>query len=122
MHYLGIAGVPRRYYSFDTFDSFSHFSGMNQFITVTAILVFVVQLVFVINFFYSIWYGRKMKVKNPWGATTLEWTTPINTGHGNWPGKIPTVHRWSYDYSKGDREFISQIEPLSEKEKEEQTH
>ena len=122
MHYLGIAGVPRRYYSFDTFESFSHFSGMNQFITIAAIFVFVVQLVFVINFFYSIWYGRKVKVKNPWGATTLEWTTPINVGHGNWPGKIPTVHRWSYDYSKGDRDFVSQIEPLSEEEKKEEVH
>lgn len=122
MHYLGIAGVPRRYYSFDTFETFSHFSGMNQFITIAAILVFVVQLVFVINFFYSIWYGKKVKVKNPWGATTLEWTTPINVGHGNWPGKIPTVHRWSYDYSKGERDFISQIEPLSEEEKKEGVH
>lgn len=122
MHYLGIAGVPRRYYSFDTFESFSHFSGMNQFITIAAILVFVVQLVFVINFFYSIWYGKKVKVKNPWGATTLEWTTPINAGHGNWPGKIPTVHRWSYDYSKGDRDFVSQIEPLSEEEKKAGVH
>lgn len=117
MHYLGIAGVPRRYYSFDNFESFAHFGGMNQFITIAAILVFIVQLVFVINYFYSIWYGRKVKVRNPWGATTLEWTTPIKPGHGNWPGKIPTIHRWSYDYSKDDRDFISQIEPLSEEEK-----
>lgn len=122
MHYLGIAGVPRRYYSFDSFETFSHFSGMNQFITVAAILVFVAQLVFVINFFYSIWYGRKMKVKNPYGATSLEWTTPIKPGHGNWPGKIPTVHRWAYDYSKGERDFISQIEPLSEEEKKDSIH
>ncbi len=122
MHYLGIAGVPRRYYSFDSFETFSHFSGMNQFITVAAILVFVAQLVFVINFFYSIWYGRKMKVKNPYGATSLEWTTPIKPGHGNWPGKIPTVHRWAYDYSKGERDFISQIEPLSEQEKKDSIH
>ncbi len=122
MHYLGIAGVPRRYYSFDTFDSFAHFATMNQFITVAAVLVFIVQLIFVINFFYSIWYGRPMKVKNPWGASTLEWTTPIKPGHGNWPGKVPSVHRWSYDYSKGERDFVSQIEPLSEEEKEQQTH
>ncbi len=122
MQYLGIAGVPRRYYSFDTFDSFAHFATMNQFITVAAVLVFIVQLIFVINFFYSIWYGRPMKVKNPWGASTLEWTTPIKPGHGNWPGKVPSVHRWSYDYSKGERDFVSQIEPLSEEEKEQQTH
>ncbi len=108
MHYLGMAGVPRRYYRFDTFDSFSHFTTMNQFITIAAIVVFALQVLFVINFFYSIWYGRKMTVKNPWQATTLEWTTPIHGVHGNWEGNIPTVQRWAYDYGKDGHEFISQ--------------
>ncbi len=116
MHYIGIAGVPRRLYSFDNFGAFSHFDGINQFITITTIVVFILQLVFVINFFYSIWRGRKMTTRNPYGATTLEWTTPIHTGHGNWPGKLPSVHRWPYDLSKGDRDFIPQIEPLNEGE------
>ncbi|MBI1783125.1 MAG: hypothetical protein HYR66_17430, partial [Sphingobacteriales bacterium] len=48
----------------------------------------------------------------PWGSNTLEWTTPINPGHGNWPGEIPEVHRWAYDYSKDGREFIPQTEPI----------
>ncbi len=116
MHFIGMAGVPRRYYSFDTFDAFKHFSGMNQFITIAAILVFFVQLIFVINFFYSIWKGKKMTTKNPWDATTLEWTTPIEPIHGNWPGNLPTVHRWAYDYNKDEREFVSQIVPLEEGE------
>lgn len=116
MHYLGMAGVPRRYYRFDTFDSFSHFADMNQFITIAAIVVFGLQILFVINFFYSIWYGKKMTTKNPWQATTLEWTTPIHTGHGNWEGNIPTVQRWAYDYGKDGYEYISQIEPLKEGE------
>jgi cytochrome c oxidase subunit 1 len=116
MHYLGMAGVPRRYYRFDTFDSFSHFTDMNQFITIAAIVVFALQILFVINFFYSIWYGKKMTVKNPWQATTLEWTTPIAVGHGNWDGNIPTVQRWAYDYGKDGHDFISQIEPLKEGE------
>ena len=122
MHYVGIAGVPRRYYRFDTFQAFSHFDELNQFITIAAIVTFAFQLLLVINFFYSIWYGKKVMDKNPWGATTLEWTTPIKPGHGNWPGKIPTVQRWAYDYSKGDRDFISQIEPLAEGEKDEVSH
>ncbi len=116
MHYLGMAGVPRRYYLFSNFDTFSHFTEMNKFITVAAIIVFMFQILFVVNFFYSIFKGRKVTTKNPWGATTLEWTTPINAGHGNWPGKIPTVQRWAYDYGKDGREFISQVEPLAEGE------
>ncbi len=118
MHYLGMAGVPRRYYRFDSFETFGHFAGMNQFITIAAIVVFALQVLFVINFFYSIWAGRKLTVRNPWGANTLEWTTPIRAGHGNWPGKIPTVQRWAYDYGKDGREFIPQIEPVGENEKE----
>ena len=122
MHYLGVAGVPRRYYSFSTFDTFSHFAAMNKFITVAAIITFSLQILFVINFFYSIWKGKKMTTRNPWGATTLEWTTPINTGHGNWPGKIPAVTRWAYDYGKDGKEFITQIEPLTEGEKTDGEH
>ncbi|MBK8625843.1 MAG: cbb3-type cytochrome c oxidase subunit I [Saprospiraceae bacterium] len=116
MHYIGMAGVPRRYYSFDTFDAFKHFSEMNKFITICAIIAFFIQLVFVINFFYSIWYGRKMKTKNPWEANTLEWTTPIEPIHGNWPGNLPVVHRWAYDYNKDEREFVQQHVPLKEGE------
>jgi cytochrome c oxidase subunit 1 len=116
MHYIGMAGVPRRYYSFDTFDAFKHFSVMNKFITIAAIIVFAIQIVFVINFFYSIWRGRKLTSRNPYGATTLEWTTPIEPIHGNWPGKLPTVHRWAYDYNKDERDFVSQITPMREGE------
>ncbi len=116
MHYMGISGVPRRYYAFDTFDAFSRFGGMNIFITVATIMVFLVQLLFVFNFFYSIFKGRKVEEENPWEANTLEWTTPIHPGHGNWPGEIPEVHRWPYDYSKNGREFIPQTEPLAEGE------
>jgi cytochrome c oxidase subunit 1 len=116
MHYLGMIGFPRRYYSFTTFDAFTGFDGMNKFITVGAIVVFTVQLLFVVNFFYSIWKGKKQTTRNPWGASTLEWTTPIRPGHGNWPGKIPSVHRWPYDYGKDGKEFTQQITPLAEGE------
>jgi cytochrome c oxidase subunit I len=116
MHYIGMAGVPRRYYSFDNFEAFKHFTDLNKFITVFAIISFIFQLIFVINFFHSIWYGRKMKTKNPWDATTLEWTAPIEHVHGNWPGKLPVVHRWAYDYNKDEREFVQQHIPLRDGE------
>jgi cytochrome c oxidase subunit 1 len=118
MHYTGLAGVPRRYYDGGaTFESFRHFGDLNKFITVAAIFVFFLQVLFIINFFYSIFSGKKVTVKNPWGANTLEWTTPIEAGHGNWPGRIPTVQRWSYDYSKNGEEFIPQYIPLKEGER-----
>lgn len=114
MHYEGVAGMPRRYYDFSNWSSFSQFSSLNQFITVATILVFFGQLVFVVNFFASIWRGRRVTNPNPWGATTLEWTTPIHPPHGNWPGEIPVVHRWAYDYKDdgNGNDFITQTTPL----------
>ena len=112
MHYEGLAGMPRRYYDFTNWESFKMFAGLNEFISFVSIIVFSAQLLFVFNFFYSIFKGRKVTTLNPWGAASLEWTTPIRPGHGNWPGEIPEVHRWAYDYGKDGREFISQTEPV----------
>ncbi|MBS1762451.1 MAG: cbb3-type cytochrome c oxidase subunit I [Bacteroidetes bacterium] len=115
MHYTGLAGMPRRYYDYSNWESFKMFGGMNQFISIVVIIVFITQFLFIINFFYSIWRGRRA-TENPWGATTLEWTTPVNPGHGNWPGEIPEVHRWAYDYSKDGKDFIMQTTPVGEEE------
>ncbi|MEP7195357.1 MAG: cbb3-type cytochrome c oxidase subunit I [Saprospiraceae bacterium] len=116
MHFIGMAGVPRRYYRFDSFDAFSGFDTMNQFITIAAIVSFLAQIVFVVNFFWSMYKGKRVTSPNPWGSNSLEWTTPIDAGHGNWPGKIPTVQRWSYDYGKNDIEFTQQHVPLRDGE------
>jgi cytochrome c oxidase subunit 1 len=116
MHYSGLAGMPRRYTDWSNWQSFNQFQGMNSFISTVAMIVFAVQLLFVFNFFYSIFKGRKVQSENPWGANTLEWTTPINPGHGNWPGDIPEVHRWPYDYGKDGRDFIPQTEPIGANE------
>jgi cytochrome c oxidase subunit 1 len=116
MHYQGLAGVPRRYLDKRGWVSFNQFTELDKMITVVSIIVFAVQLMFVFNFFYSIFKGRKVTSQNPWGANTLEWTTPINPGHGNWDGEIPEVHRWPYDYAKDGRDFIPQTEPVGANE------
>jgi len=115
MHYMGIAGFPRRYYTWTGFDTFSTFINMNSFITIAAIVVFAGQLFFLFNFFYSIFRGRRAS-ENPWKSNTLEWTTPVNPGHGNWPGPLPVVYRWPYDYSKpgAKEDFIPQNVPFSQ--------
>ncbi|MBP8725869.1 MAG: cbb3-type cytochrome c oxidase subunit I [Saprospiraceae bacterium] len=116
MHYIGLGGVPRRYYRFDNFDAFRDFDDLNQFITIAAIVTFFAQLLFVVNFFWSIWKGRKLTEKNPYGSNSLEWTTPVKTIHGNWPDKLPVVQRWAYDYGKDGKEFIQQHKPMAEGE------
>ena len=116
MHYEGLAGVPRRYLDKSSWVSFNQFTELNKFVTVVAMIVFAAQLLFVFNFFYSIFKGRKVRTQNPWGANTLEWTTPIRPGHGNWEGEIPEVHRWPYDYGKDGRDFIPQTEVVGANE------
>jgi len=112
MHYEGLAGMPRRYYDFSIWESFKQFGELNKFISLVSMIVFMVQLSFLFNFFYSIFKGRKLIDPNPWKANTLEWTTPIHPGHGNWVGEIPEVHRWAYDYGKDGVDFIQQTTPV----------
>ncbi|MPR33803.1 cytochrome c oxidase subunit I [Salmonirosea aquatica] len=115
MHYVGIAGFPRRYYQFTSFDFTHSYTDLNMFISAAAILTFLAQLIFLWNFFSSIFTGKRA-TQNPWNSNTLEWTAPINPGHGNWVGEIPAVYRWSYDYSKpgAAEDFIPQNVPYSQ--------
>jgi cytochrome c oxidase subunit I len=112
MHFMGLAGVPRRYYAFTAYDQFNVFVDMNIFITYAAFLGGIAQFIFLFNFFYSMRKGKKA-VQNPWESNTLEWTTPVKHLHGNWPGEIPHVYRWPYDYSVPGHEidFIPQNTP-----------
>jgi len=101
MHFIGLAGLPRRYYTNTNFPLFDDLANVNQVMTIFAIIGGIAQIVFLVNYFMSIYKG-KVATQNPWKSTTLEWTTPVEHIHGNWPGEIPEVHRWPYDYSKVD--------------------
>ncbi len=120
MHYLGILGVPRRYFSNvgpnglpDFIPDSAQF--VNIWITIAAICVASSQLVFLYNLFASATRGKPAG-GNPWGATTLEWqTTNTPPTHGNFGKELPSVYRWAYDYSvPGAKEdFIPQNVPAS---------
>jgi cytochrome c oxidase subunit 1 len=115
MHFMGLDGMPRRYYAFTEFEYLNKWFSINMFVTWAAIISALAQVAFLFNFFYSIFKGKKA-TQNPWNSNTLEWTAPVEHIHGNWPGEIPAVHRWPYDYSKPghDEDFILQTVPFSE--------
>jgi cytochrome c oxidase subunit 1 len=116
MHYLGLLGVPRRYWSYGSDFIPDSAQSLNSAITVAAIFVALSQLFFFFNMIWSLRNGEKAG-PNPWGGTTLEWQTPETPpAHGNWGDKLPEVHRWAYDYSVPgeERDFVPQTEPPHE--------
>tara|TARA_B100001093_G_scaffold520445_1_gene616017 strand:+ start:26259 stop:28049 length:1791 start_codon:yes stop_codon:yes gene_type:complete len=126
MHFVGMAGVPRRYYQNTAFPMFDELQDVQVLMTMFALIAGAAQLVFVYNFIHSIFYGKRGP-QNPWNSNTLEWTAPQEHFHGNWEGAIPEVHRWAYDYSKtyenGEyiieaQDFVPQHIPLQENEEE----
>jgi cytochrome c oxidase subunit 1 len=114
MHYVGLMGVPRRYYEIgETVSNLQSSVTLNHFITIAALIVGAAQMVFLFNLIWSYFYG-KPSGGNPWRATTLEWQTPETPpSHGNWGKELPVVYRWAYDYSVpgAPEDFIPQNQP-----------
>ncbi|MBI3112017.1 MAG: cbb3-type cytochrome c oxidase subunit I [Ignavibacteriales bacterium] len=113
MFIQGLAGVSRRLY--DGGQQYAHAQGVlqwNEFMSVAAWSLAVFQLPFMINFFLSIWKGRKVENDNPWEATTLDWATPTPPPHGNF-ARVPEVYRGPYEYSVPGHptDFFPQNEP-----------
>jgi cytochrome c oxidase subunit 1 len=100
MHYLGILGVPRRYFAIENYDFIPESAkDLNAMISVMAIFVALIQLVFLYNLVWSYFKGKPAG-PNPWGATSLEWQTESTPPkHGNWGKELPVCYRWAYDYS-----------------------
>lgn len=119
MHYLGFLGVPRRYFAMGSTDFIPESAqSLNASITISALIVGVSQLLFLINIFWSMRNGKPAG-HNPWGATSLEWQTPdVPPHHGNWGPELPRVYRWAYDYGVpgAPEDFIPQNHPVTEEE------
>jgi cytochrome c oxidase subunit 1 len=114
MHYLGVQGMPRRYYNFDNYQFIppSAYS-LNTFITVVALVVGAAQVLFIFNLAWSLRYGRRADA-HPWRAASLEWQTPQTPPvHGNWGPELPVVYRWAYGYGvpDGPKDYVAQNEP-----------
>lgn len=114
MHYVGLAGVPRRYHELGEAAFVPEsINDLNAFISIMALVVGAAQILFLFNLVWSLRHGRESG-GNPWRATTLEWQTPETPPpHGNWGKELPVVYRWAYDYSVpgAPEDFIPQNHP-----------
>ena len=97
MHFLGVAGHMRRIYNPLQYEFLVDLQWWNVFITMSAFCLGVSQLIFLFNFVWSLFAGKKAE-RNPWQANTLEWSAPSPPPHGNFE-TVPTVYRGPYEYS-----------------------
>ncbi len=112
MHFLGEAGHMRRLATSTDYEFLNSLAGLNVFITWSAYYLGLSQLIFVFNFFHSMFYGKKA-TENPWQGNTLEWTLPSPVPYYNFDVP-PVVYRGPYEYSSeeaGDKDWISQSTP-----------
>jgi cytochrome c oxidase subunit 1 len=112
MHYLGMAGMPRRYSQMTEVAYLHDLVGLQKFITYAAFVTIAGQLIFLINLFWSMFKGPKAS-DNPWEATTLEWITATPPPHDNFGGHTPVVHNGPYEYSVPGqpRDYVMQTDP-----------
>ena len=108
MHILGMGGHMRRIYDPTQYVHLQHLQPINVFITISAFLLGLAQIPFVVNFVKSLFWGQKVD-RNPWQANTLEWVAPSPPPHGNFE-QIPTVYHGPYEYSVPGRDKDWQLQ------------
>ncbi len=114
MHYLGLAGHPRRYSQLTEVAYLHNLLPLQTFITYAAFITIAAQFIFLINLFWSMFKGPKAS-DNPWEATTLEWVTATPPPHDNFGGNVPVVYHGPYEYSVpgAPRDFTMQTDPAT---------
>jgi cytochrome c oxidase subunit 1 len=101
---LGAAGQHRRIFDYSNFPELAlpWMQDLRVFATTSLVVMLLAQFIFLWNFAYCIFKGKKAG-RNPYDANTLEWVAPSPPGHGNFE-EMPTVYRGPYEYSVPDRE------------------
>ncbi|HLI30712.1 MAG TPA: cytochrome c oxidase subunit I, partial [Terriglobia bacterium] len=86
--------------------------GWHVFMSIAALATAAAQPVFLANLIWSFFHGVSA-APNPWEATTLEWTVSSPPPWNNFPGKLPAVRRYPYEYgvAHGERDYVMQDEP-----------
>ena len=84
-------------------------TSVRTLVTIATIWTVVAQLLFVVNFFGSLWWQKKVAPDNPWHASTLEWSIPSPAPADNFGGQAPVVYRGAYELrGNGSDEFAPQ--------------
>jgi cytochrome c oxidase subunit 1 len=99
MHWLGLL-THANLYSGSRIGAISAMvAPVRAFITVAAILLVLAQGIFLFNFLWSLFRGEKVEERNPWRATTLEWSVSSPPPADDFGAIDPVVYRGAYEFS-----------------------
>jgi cytochrome c oxidase subunit 1 len=114
MMLVGYGGMHRRLYNPFVYEFMEKLIPINSFITTSAIVMGLFQIIFVYNFVHSMYKGKKAEA-NPWKVGTLEWTIPSPAPHYNFK-EIPVVKCGPHEFGNPNlpdgRDFQYQTEEL----------
>ncbi len=116
MHYLGLLGVPRRYFDIgETAFVPPSAHTLNAFMSVVALVVGAAQILFLYNLFRSLVAGRALRRQSLARDDPRMADAETPPPHGNWGKDLPIVYRWPYDYSVpgAAQDFIPQNQPAA---------
>lgn len=104
LFFTGAAGDHRRIFDYSNFPDLAipALGYLREFATISLVTMLLFQIVFFVNFFYSMFKGKKVETNNPWLANTLEWQAPCPPPHGNF-AVFPEVYRGPYEFSAPGR-------------------
>ena len=102
---VGMAGQPRR-----VFEYARNLQTINDWVSISAFLLGVSILIFVINFVWSTLFARVREVGNPWNSRGLEWQIPSPPPPGNFD-RVPVVLSGPYEYGVKNAEPVADLSP-----------
>jgi len=97
MHWLGLMAHSRAA-SGDLAASGPLVTSLRTFVTIATILTVAAQILFVLNFVWTLWRGEQTEEGNPWRATTLEWSVPSPPPTDDFGAREPVVYRGAYEF------------------------
>jgi cytochrome c oxidase subunit 1 len=102
---LGMLGMPRRVFTYA-----QNLQGLNIWVSVSAFLLGVSMLIFLVNVVMSTAFWRRRVPANPWGSRSLEWQLPSPPPPQNFE-RIPVVLSGPYEYGVKGAPPVADLNP-----------
>ena len=100
---VGMLGMPRRVSTYAPKLQF-----LNDWVSISAYLLFISMLVFIANFVWSVFVARHPAEANPWHSRGIEWQLPTPVPVETYE-QIPTILAGPYEYGVPNAQPVIQL-------------